>query len=283
MTGPLDGLDGPRPLPPGLRSRLEDALLGADARPLTEEQDTTLTEALRDQVGELLSGLDAPRALPTAVRARLESDLVTRRRRWLVPGSAAAAAAVVVGVLVLQGAGGSSPRQQAGSARPSVSPTAVDLVPGSGGGVAGTAGTSGGSGMFGSPTSATPSSVPPVVTGVGSSPLPAPASGGGGADGTSGTSTTGGGTSGQAAPPPAPSLTGISPAAGAPGTWVTLTGSSFYGKVTVVFGSTKAVTVKQVSATQVQARAPQHAPGAVQVVLKTGGGSTGGKRFLYLP
>src|SRR5689334_251496 len=103
MTDPVDRLSelsAPRPLSAELRARLEDALLTPAARPLSEQQEESLTEALRDPVGERLAGLDAPRALPRALRAQLQQDLVRRRRWQPVAAAVAAVAAAVVGVVL---------------------------------------------------------------------------------------------------------------------------------------------------------------------------------------
>lgn len=84
-------VDGPRPLPEGLRDRLEDALLeAADA----------------DPIGSLpWAELARPRPLPAATRTGIESSLVAlhRRNRWRRPRviGAAAAALLLVGVAVL--------------------------------------------------------------------------------------------------------------------------------------------------------------------------------------
>ncbi|MCU1602264.1 MAG: hypothetical protein JWO22_2973, partial [Frankiales bacterium] len=97
------------------------------------------------------------------------------------------------------------------------------------------------------------------------------------------TGTTGGGASSGQSVPSRPVLSRISPSAGAPGTWVTLAGTHLTPTTAVLFGAVKAATVRQVSSTEVQALAPPHAPGTVQVVLRTAGGTTAGKRFVYLP
>lgn len=110
MTDPVELLaraGGPRPLPAGLRRRLETALIGgAPAEPSPEPD-----------VEALLSGLGVPRPLPPRVRAHLFGALA-RRPRWdpgLVRRIVAVAAAVAmlassgVAVVRLRGATGRGP------------------------------------------------------------------------------------------------------------------------------------------------------------------------------
>jgi hypothetical protein len=80
----LAGLDGPLPLPAGLRRRLEDALLAG--APDTAGEDNPL------------AGLDRPMPLPAGLRRRLDETLVRRdnRRRVAVPSYLAIAAAVLL-------------------------------------------------------------------------------------------------------------------------------------------------------------------------------------------
>jgi uncharacterized protein (TIGR03437 family) len=77
-------------------------------------------------------------------------------------------------------------------------------------------------------------------------------------------------------------VTSISPSSGAPGTWVTLSGTALDGTTTVTFGGLAAPELKVVSGTQVRARAPQHLPGPVDVVLTTPSGSSAPQRYLFL-
>ena len=85
-------LDAPRPLPHGLRGRLEDALLDAADG---DDHITSLPWA----------ELDRPRTLPATARARIESSLVSARRahgwRQRRVIGAAAAAVLLAGVAVL--------------------------------------------------------------------------------------------------------------------------------------------------------------------------------------
>jgi IPT/TIG domain len=68
---------------------------------------------------------------------------------------------------------------------------------------------------------------------------------------------------------PAPTVSGISPATGSQtgGTVVTITGTGFLAGATVKFGGTSATGVTVESATSIQATAPAHAAGKVDVVV----------------
>ena len=68
---------------------------------------------------------------------------------------------------------------------------------------------------------------------------------------------------------PAPGVTNISPTQGptSGGTDVTLSGSGFENGATVAFGGTPATTVSVVNATTISATTPEHAAGAVDVVV----------------
>lgn len=78
--------------------------------------------------------------------------------------------------------------------------------------------------------------------------------------------------SGPALPP---TLSGISPASGptAGGTSVSLTGTDFTGATAVTIGGTAATGVTVNSATSITATTPAHAPGTVDVVVTTPGGT----------
>ena len=82
----LAGLDGPRPLSPELRHRLEQALRsGAGAEdeelPLGDDLSARLEDVLTDPVGAALAGIDGPRPLPDATRVRLEEALRARAQQ----------------------------------------------------------------------------------------------------------------------------------------------------------------------------------------------------------
>ncbi|MDQ3946047.1 MAG: hypothetical protein M3357_13030, partial [Actinomycetota bacterium] len=76
----LSGLDGPRPLPPALRDRLEVALLaaagGAGSAPAVGFTGTVPEHPAELGSSEDPLALDAPRPLPAAVRGRLESAML---------------------------------------------------------------------------------------------------------------------------------------------------------------------------------------------------------------
>jgi len=73
-----------------------------------------------------------------------------------------------------------------------------------------------------------------------------------------------------------PSVTAVSPNAGATGggNTVQITGANFVSGATVEFGSTASGTVTFVSATQLKALAPAHAAGVVDVTVSTPGGTS---------
>ncbi|MFN2539699.1 MAG: hypothetical protein ABR549_16315, partial [Mycobacteriales bacterium] len=163
MPDPLDrlpSLDAPRPLSQALRDRLQDALLGADARPLSEDQTSSLSAALRDPVGELLAGLDAPRPLTSGARGRLAATVAVPRRHWPVLAAATAVAAVAVAVVVLA-LPGSRPPSVTSLATPS--PTSL-VGSGTAGAAAGTTGGGSLPGMSSSPATApaVPAGAPPA-------------------------------------------------------------------------------------------------------------------------
>lgn len=81
MTGPLEGVDGPRRMPPELRRRLEEELLAGASLP--EGSRTRLTESLSDPTAALLDGVDGPRPMPPRLRNRVE---------WALDGPTGAAA-----------------------------------------------------------------------------------------------------------------------------------------------------------------------------------------------
>jgi hypothetical protein len=83
--------------------------------------------------------------------------------------------------------------------------------------------------------------------------------------------------------PGAPTVTSISPAAGAAGATVTITGTGFTGGATVSFGGTAATSVDVLSLTEITAVAPA-GTGTVDVTVTTSAGTsakTAGDRFTY--
>jgi hypothetical protein len=71
-----------------------------------------------------------------------------------------------------------------------------------------------------------------------------------------------------------PTISGISPTTGLTGggTHVMLTGTNFVSGATVSFGGTAATSVTVVSGTQIDATAPPHKPGAVNIVVSNPNG-----------
>ncbi len=70
-----------------------------------------------------------------------------------------------------------------------------------------------------------------------------------------------------------PSISGVSPNSGTPGTPVTITGTNFASGATVAFGGTNAASTVFVSATQLTASVPTIATGVVDVKVTNTGGS----------
>lgn len=83
----------------------------------------------------------------------------------------------------------------------------------------------------------------------------------------------------------APTVTGVSPATGLTGggTKVTLTGTNFASGAMVTFGGAAATSVTVVSATQINAIAPPHKPGGVNIVVTNTNGQQGtlASGFIY--
>jgi len=91
---------------------------------------------------------------------------------------------------------------------------------------------------------------------------------------------------GAAAPPPAPTVTSVSPNTGPTtgGTVVTITGTGLTGATAVRFGTANAASFSVSSATSITATAPAGAQGAVDVTVTTPGGTsaaTGADTFTY--
>jgi len=87
--------------------------------------------------------------------------------------------------------------------------------------------------------------------------------------------------------PPPPTVTSISPSAGAitGGTAVTITGTNFTGATAVKFGATNAASFTVDSATQITATSPAGSAGAVDVTVVTPGGPSatiGAGQFAYV-
>ncbi|HLN43629.1 MAG TPA: IPT/TIG domain-containing protein [Acidimicrobiales bacterium] len=92
-----------------------------------------------------------------------------------------------------------------------------------------------------------------------------------------------------APPPPAPTVTGVSPGTGPStgGTAVTITGTNFTGATAVDFGpGNPATAVTVVSSTSITATAPTGTPSTVDVTVTTGGGTSAtntGDKYTYNP
>lgn len=241
----MAGLDAPRPLPAGLRQRLEHSLLeavGAGHRPLGPDLAERLEGALADPVAGAMDGVDAPRPLESELRQRLEHALQPRPHRSRFVLAAAAVLAVLAGVGLAVGLSGSNtatPQRalshtgQRSSGSPA--PAKGALPSGFAGGSSVAGGSSGGA--LSNSGSASPSGAT-----VGGVEVPAPAT-------------------------PPPSVSSVTPNSGpaAGGTWVTISGSGLSGARSVWFGGIPASEVVPVSATSVQALVPAHAAGTVDV------------------
>jgi hypothetical protein len=215
----------------------EDLLVGADrARPLPLALRARLEDALTDQ---------RARPLSAEVRGRLENSLrpPRPRRKWAVmaPGLAAAAAIVVVAALVLPGLVHKSPASTSvnnvalPARHPSASPRAAHAALPS----------------FGRSGATAAKTAQHVPSGLGA--------------------VRAGGQNASTLPfvlvPPA--VVGVSPRSGPPtgATWVVVTGKGLGGVTEVHFGSVLAQRVDVVSAHEVRALSPVHAPGTVDVVV----------------
>jgi hypothetical protein len=217
---------------------------------------------------DLLVGADRPRQLPVAVRARLEDALTDQRarplspevrgrlesslrpqgprRKWTVmaPGLVAAAAIVVVAALVVPGLLHKSP---ASTAVNNVALPAQHrpLVPGAARSSAPSFGRSSGTAAK---TKQRASSAPsgPEALRAGGQNVPVPL---------------------FVMVPPA--VDGVNPRSGPPtgATWVVVTGSGLGGVTEVHFGSVAAERVDVVSADEIRALSPVHAPGTVDIVV----------------
>jgi len=75
----------------------------------------------------------------------------------------------------------------------------------------------------------------------------------------------------------APIVTGVSPTTGLTtgGTAVKLVGQNFVSGATVTFGGVAATSATVASATQINATAPRHKPGSVNIVVTNPGGQSG--------
>jgi hypothetical protein len=261
--------DTPRPLPPALREALETLLLYGDSE----------ADGLTYAPVAGLSHIDAPRVLPDLVRDRLQAALPgpARRRAAGAAWVAAVAAAVAVLLVSVPLALRSAHHDDADVAdRALPSPSSSQATAGTGSGLTGSqpTGVSPAQGTTG--LAFRPSGTPtPASTGLGdrgaaaaAGPVPTPAATG---------------------RPPAPQVTGLSPASGSMsgGTWVTVTGAALSNATAVTFGpGAPAQRIEVVSGTELRALSPGHLPGPVDVQVTTPGGTSAasnGSRYVYLP
>ena len=281
----LQGIDRPRPLPAGLRHRLEATLAGTvyPASEVTAQMiepsatqmiEPTAARALPPGLSDRLSGLilaEAGRPGDALEDKRSSARLAGRWQRVLA-GAAAAAVLVAAGI----GIG-------LHSAQPSRSSTTASGPP-KGSGVSST----GGAISSGSPLS--PTAGPAALGPIGGpqtaqSPTSSTAAAAASGTGSAASSGSAGGSAGTqpapspaaaAAPSPAPAVQSLSPRQGPAtgGTWVTITGSHLGGATAVHFGSTAATHVVVEPNGQVRALSPAHLPGSVDVVVITPEGTT---------
>jgi hypothetical protein len=271
----LRDLDGPRELPPELHQRLTDQLLSAagDATQvlaLRPELSSRLSDELQAQAAGPESEATEPAPAATGVIALDERRgrqtegpglLAELRSRWTIATSAAAAVvlllAAVVGIVFHPGAAKDNHAAASGSA----------LGSGAQGGVSSGAPLYPNSNGLSATTSPSSSS-----TAAQSTAAKAATSGANDSAGSGGTSSSAsGGFAGEAAPAPSPSVSSVSPSQGpvTGGTEVTITGQGLGDATGVHFGSNSATSVVVVSSTEVQAVAPAHLPGTVDVVVVT--------------
>lgn len=266
-------LDRPRPLSPDLHQHLTDQLLSAagDATQvlaLTPELSSRLSDELRAQaIGpesgatETVPATNGVTSLGEHRRRRPgEPGVLTElRSRWTIGTSAAAAVvlllAAVAGIVFHPGASNNNHAAASGQASAGSSglSSGTQLYPNSNG--------------LSATTAPSSSSTSPQATGSG-----AAASASNDAAGASGGSSSAPGAfAGAAAPAPSPSVSSVSPNQGpvTGGTQVTITGQGLGDATAVHFGSSSATSVVVVSATEIQAVAPAHLPGAVDVVVVT--------------
>lgn len=251
----LRDVDGARPLPPALYSRLEAALLeDADARRMGSDDDTA----------PMFASLDEPRPVPPATRAALEQALTRtprlhRRSRTLL--AAAAAVLVVAGSLaVLRDGGSHSNRQVAAGSRASVPeadvPPVLQAPTTAPAGTASAAGASGGAAQQTDRRAAAPTTTTTWNCGLcarNGNPASTAAAAAGPASGTTP----------QNGPQPvaasvAPGISTVEPSSGSRrgGAIVTLTGYGFTGASGVRFGSIAATNFTVVSDTEIRVMAP---------------------------
>jgi hypothetical protein len=243
----LAGSDRPRPIPPHLRARLEEALESAgaatDARPLSVEVRDKLEVSLRSGEPEQLEGAEQS-AAPG------QPDVPEKKwRSWAPRLSVAAAVIIALAIFVPTLAHGPSPSLPHGAASTEPSRSglnAIRALPPSAVAVPA-------NGKAAASTSSAPAVRAPAPTvsrlGPEKSELGAP-------------------TAAFAAS--APSVDSLSPTTGAPtgGDWVTVRGTNLSRVSAVYFGRVPARRVSVESGTELKALTPAHPVGTVDVVVK---------------
>ncbi len=228
----LSGADAPRPLAPELRRRLEQSLTedeDEEGLALDEELSSRLADALVDPLVAELSGIDVPRPVTDSTRERLQAALLQgrRRRRLELTGAVAAGLVLVAGAVAGLLATGALNAAPHGSR-----PEAIPALPTT----TGLRASSAGAAVSGSSSPRAQSAGTPAAAQAGPAGL-------------------------------VPVVDGIDPVSGPEtgGTWVVVTGSNLDGARAVTFGGRGAVTFVVVSASEIRAESPPHAPGQVDV------------------
>jgi IPT/TIG domain len=263
----LAGADRPRPLPPGLRSRLEDALTGPssipgpDARPLSAEVRDRLESSLR------------PGAAPTRGTAM-------RREKWRTAMALAGAAAVIaIAATVVPGLVHRPPGSSTASrslthkdlAAPSAAVRRQVMIPNSPVPAA--------PARHNRPTTQNvPAAAGPAKPAAKSAHRPGPTA-------------PGGVPSRKAASQQVALVAGVEPGRGPTGggNWVVVSGQGLTGTKAVYFGDVAALGVSAVSSREVKVRAPAHSPGPVELKVVASSGSRAqvvspaADRYFYLP
>lgn len=253
----LAGIDGPRPLPAGLRQRLEDHLLVDAARPLHPELAGRLSDSL-------IGAPAAPGPAPRRSRPRL-------------------VAAAAAGLLIAGGAGLAV--EAAGHSRPAVHSASSSAGSTSASG----SGASAGSGL--SPTAAgtansgasryginQPQGSATRLPGAGvpAAPVAGPTGESSGAAGPAATPEA------RLSPAGTPAVTAVAPARGPAGggTWVTITGRDLAGASAVRFGTSPATRYVVVSDSEIRALTPRGQAGTVRITVTAPSG-TASAPFTY--
>jgi IPT/TIG domain len=274
----LAGADRPRPLPPLLRSRLEEALGNAGLEVAAAET------AARPLSAEVRDKLETTLRLEEPAEDRPGPSPEKKWRTWAPRLTVVAAVLIALGIYVPSlahgpgpganhtaagavGSGAASTASTQGSrsglsAVQAVPPKAA-FLPANGGVTSGSSSSSGSSESSGSSTAssvaappavrapaptAPPPTAPPAVLAPNKSALGRPSA---------------------AFAATAPVVGQVTPHSGpaAGGNWVTLRGANMSGASAVYFGRVPAVRVTAVSATEVKALAPAHPAGVVDVVV----------------